>query len=139
MTNKKKKEVVPIFTQDYQVSLASELSGIERQLAVWETRKDEIRAELLNIMKTQGIRSVRLDSNEWYIRAQRNKLIIKDQHKAKQWALENPEARMKIDTSAALEVARMGVPFFEVGHTEYLTVKRRSQNNEINAEVDDGS
>lgn len=123
---------------EQNATIAEALYNVEVMIANLEEKKDEFRTQLMQNLKEQGVKSVRLDNGDMYIRAQRLKLVIKDEGKARVWALENPEARMKLDTSAALEVARLGVKFFEVGHTEYLQIKRRRSNDETETQVDDG-
>jgi hypothetical protein len=134
MARKSKEITIP----EQGLNLASELHHIERLLGELEARKDGIRERLLANLKEQGVKSVRLDNGDLYVRAERMKLIVKDERKAMAWALENPEARMKLDTSAALIVARQGEKCFEVGRTEYLTIKRQRSNQDTNQEVDGG-
>jgi hypothetical protein len=136
MARKSKSELISVPEQG--LTLAEELYAIEYRIAGLEERKDAIREQLMQNLKEQGVKSVRLENGDMYIRAERMKLVIKDERKAMQWALENPEARMKLDTSAALTVARMGEKCFGVGSTEYLTIKRHKPNQDTNQEVDGG-
>lgn len=106
-------------------TLATELQSIEHNLALFEERRDKIRQDLLASLKAQGVRRVDLESGDSYIIAHRDSLIVSNTMAAQKWALENPEARMKLDTSAALKVAKSGkLKWAKVEDKEHLRITR---------------
>lgn len=136
------KKTTEVVVKEYNApSLAEELYVLENQGKAIAERVTEIRTELLAALKHQGVRYIRLDNGDAYTRAQgKRKLVVKNQLKAMKWATENPEARMKIDTGAAMDCAMDGsLPFFAVERgEEYIQIKRGAQLDETNGEVDVG-
>lgn len=106
------------------IPLAAELYEVEHTLAIFEKRRDEIRDRLLKSLLAQGVQFVRLENGDGYSVAHRSKLVVKNTRSAQAWALENPEARMKLDTGAALKVAKMGSKIFTVEDSPYLKITR---------------
>ena len=119
-------------------TLATELRNIEEQIEALETTRLAIREDLLNRLKQQGVRSVKLDNGDQYIRAERAALIIKDGPKA--WSFAEEHHAMKMDTAKILKIIKpsLKIPkFFEIGYTEYLRIMRRghSQAPEVDGEI----
>lgn len=104
---------------------ATELHDLENTIALFEKRAAELRAQLFKTLKEQGVRRVDLVTGESYVIYPRNKLVVKSELAAKRWALENPEARMKLDTSKAMEVALSSkLKWATVKKEEYLRISR---------------
>ncbi len=134
---KKKTLIVSNHESPTPLSLATELRIIEMQIESLEVMKTLIRDDLLQQLKAQGVRSVKLDNGDQYIRTERAALVIKDATKARAFAEER--FAMKIDTAKVLKIIKpmLDVPnFFGIGHTEYLRILRRGQSTEYNVEVD---
>lgn len=117
----KTKEVTKVEPQ----SLATQLHEIEEGIALDEARAKVLRELLLENLQSQGVKFVRLANGDSYTVAERNNLVIKNQISATKWAMENPEARMKLDTSKALEIAKQGKSkIFGVEKTYSLRISR---------------
>lgn len=97
----------------------------EEELALLDAKVKEMRARLLENLTSQGVRRVDLENGDSYVIAHRDSLIIKNERAAFAWANENPEARMKLDTSAALKVVKMGgIKWAAIEPKEYLRITR---------------
>lgn len=113
-------------------TLATALVTVQGQIKILEEREDELKAELLQELKRQGVQSVKLDDGTQYIRNQRTTVKVKDEAKAWKWAMENPEARLKVDTAAALEVFRKALKmpsYFAKSTTEFLSIKKPKEHD----------
>ena len=107
------------------LTLATELHAIESNIALLDERAKELRAKLLETLESQHIQRVDLENGDKYLVYPRNKLVIKNAMSAKKWGEENPEARMKLDTSAAIEVALTGkIKWATVEKENYLRISR---------------
>lgn len=118
-------------------SLATQLYQTELGIAALEKDKEVLRAALLNMLKVQGVRSVKLDNGDMYVRAERGSLIIKDPTKALAFAKKS--YALKIDTTKILKLIKpMLKPptFFEIGRSEHLRILRRGNKDESNGEVE---
>lgn len=108
-----------------QTTLASELYQLEDEANLLDAKIKAIRTELLETLQKQKVRRVDLENGDSYIVYPRNKLVIKDKMASIKWATENPEARMKIDNAAAIEVALTGkLKWAKVEKEEYLRISR---------------
>ena len=108
------------------LTLATELYLLEANADVLDAKIKLIREELLGNLKEQGVRRVDLENGDSYLVYPRNKLVIKDKMAAIKWACENPEARMKLDTAKAIEVAQTGkLKWAKVEQEEYLRVSHK--------------
>lgn len=108
-------------------TLATELALIQGQMGLLKEREDEIKEALLATLQHQGVQSIKLENGTMYVRNQRTSLKVKNEAKAWAWAMENPTARMKVDTAAALAVFRkeLKLPtFFTKTTSEYLSIKQ---------------
>lgn len=120
--SQQKPQVVEVYVKEPQ-TMATELREVERDIALLESRRDEIRADLLKQMLEQGVRRVDMEDGKSYIVAHRASVSIKDKFAATKWAMENPEARMSVDTSAVLAVAKVGnLSWATVEHKDYLRI-----------------
>lgn len=91
------------------LSLAAELHEVEEIESKAAERSKEIRESLLNILVNSPFKAVTLrETGEVFTVAERESLVLKNERSALAWAYENPEARMKLDTSAAIKVIKMG-------------------------------
>lgn len=123
----KTKEVVKATPQTQAVQLRE----AEMDLELIEARVKELRQNLLDNLKSQGVRRVDLENGDSYIIAQRDNLVITNERSALAWAFENPEARMKLDTSAALKVAKMSkLKWAKVETKEHLRITRAKNKEE---------
>lgn len=132
----RKKDIVVVTP----LTIAEQLRIVEEKAEVLEEKRQELRSALLESLKRQGVKSVRLDSGDMYVRASRARLVVTNQSAAMAWGRENPEARMKLDSSAAIEaVKRDLVTFGSLAYTEYLTIRPRlSSLSETNPDGDGG-
>jgi hypothetical protein len=77
---------------------------------------------------------VDLKNGDSYILYPRNSLVIKDKMAAQKWFLKNPEARGKMDTAKAMEVALSGkLKWAKVESEEYLRISRAKKQEDENA------
>lgn len=107
-------------------TLAEELSTLQGQIDFLKEREEEVKESLKQILQYQGVRRVDLKDGRSYILYPKDSLKIKDKMAAQKWWLENPEARGKIDTSAAIEVAKSGkLKWAKVETHEYLRVSNK--------------
>ena len=124
------KAVARIDPPTYAVALRKAEEGLE----LVEAKVKEMRMRLLENMKSQSVRRVDLENGDSYIIAHRDSLVIKNERMAFAWANENPEARMKLDTSAALKVVKMGgIKWATIEPKEQLRITRakvQDQNEE---------
>lgn len=114
--------------EDRKLTIAETLSVVMARIATLEEEEKKLRAELFDNLKRQGVKSVKLEDGTLFVITERQTLKVKDPEKAFAWAMENPQARMKIDTAAALSVFRkeLKMPkFFTKVTTEYLTIKNQ--------------
>lgn len=113
------------------LTIASNLFIVESEIDRLEKRKKELRDQLMEKLKDQGVVSVRLENGIQYIRSQRHSLKILDAKKAVAWGSENIEARMKLDSSAALKALKLDKSLKKIFGsitTEYLTIKKTLAN-----------
>lgn len=115
-------------SQIQQVTLATELSAITTQKAALEEREAFLRSELLQSLKSQGVRTVKLEDGTLFARTDRSTLRVKpgEEESAFRWAKKNNA--LKIDTGTAAKILRRELKtpkFFNVIRTEYLTIKRK--------------
>ena len=107
------------------ITLATELHEIENNIALFDKRAKELRAQLLESLTAQNVRRVDLQNGDSYVVYPRNNLIVKDEFAAQKWGMENPEARMKLNTSKAIEVALKGkLKWATVEKENYLRISR---------------
>lgn len=112
-------------------TLASELHFLETVIAEEEARAKKMREELLHILQSQHIKSVKLDTGDMYIVSERQTLKVKDQAKAEKWAEDN--SCWKLDTTKILKIVRreLKLPkFFGIESKQYLTIKRAKGDEE---------
>jgi hypothetical protein len=109
------------------VTVATQLHALEAEEKRIAVRKEELRKQLFDGLKAQGVVSVKLKNGTHYILNKRHTLeplmTMKDQ--AMSWALEHNA--VKIDTAKSFQILRhqLDMPkFFRVKTTEYLTVRR---------------
>lgn len=115
-------------------TLAAQLWGIEQELERLTEMKDEIRNKLLKSLSTQGVKFIKLENGDSYTVAERNNLVIKNEISATAWAMENPESRMQLNKTKALEVAKLGKSkIFGVEKTYSLRISRAKNTNDENS------
>ena len=108
------------------MTLATELYILEANADALDIKIKAIRAELLESLQSQGVHRIDLENGDSYLVYPRNKLVIKDKMAAIKWAVENPEARMKLDTAKAIDVALAGkLKWAKVEKEEYLRVSHK--------------
>ena len=113
------KEIV----QTQEMTVASKLYSIQREIALLKEDEEILKAELLKKMKDQHVKSVKLDDDTMFIIAERQTLKIKDKQSAFNWALENNS--LDVDTTKAWKILRreLKLPkFFIVNKSEYLRI-----------------
>jgi hypothetical protein len=116
------------------ITIATELSGVEAQIEAIERalkplieQKEALRGALLENLRVQGVKTLKLDNGTIYVRAFRTTLKVHDDHEAMQWAAANNS--LKVDTTKAMKILKLtgqsdNLPAgFERQDTEYLTVK----------------
>lgn len=111
-------------------SVATLLYKTQREIEPLLKLEKELKETLFKSLKSQKVRSLKLEDGTTYIISERQTLKVKDEDKAWEWAMENPHARLKIDSGAALLVFRkeLKLPkFFSKTVSEYLTIKRRGE------------
>ncbi len=112
--------------EDQSVSIASNLFQVQEQIAFLKEQEDEYKAALLETLKRQGVKSVRLENGTNFTVAHRETLKIKNPEKAEPWLDENN--CWKPDTTKATAILRrqLKLPsFFRIEKGEpYLTIKR---------------
>lgn len=107
------------------------LWDLEATIKKMEDEAHTLRDYLLQDLKSRGIRRADLENGDSYIVYPRNKLVIKNEMSAQKWWMENPEARGKMDTSKAIEVALMGkLKWAKIEKEEYLRISRQKANKE---------
>ena len=109
------------------VTVATELRAIEAEEKRLTTRKEELRKQLFDSLKKQGVASVKLKDGTLYLVGKRDSLepLMTMKAQAYQWALEHNS--LKIDTMKAFQILRhqLDLPkFFRIKTTEYLIVRR---------------
>lgn len=116
---KTKSEVAP-------TTLAASLYSVQGQIAFLREQEDELKEQLMGIMKSQAVKTVKLEDGTQFIRTERQNLKVTDEEKAKDWLDEN--YCWKPDTGKALQLIRRSLKkppkFFKVETSEYLTIKR---------------
>lgn len=107
------------------VTLAASLYTLQEQIKFLEDQADEVKGQLMENMKKQGVKTVKLDNGTLFTRAERQTLKITDQEAAEKWADEHNT--WKVDTNAALQILRRSLKklpkFFSVSTSEYLVIK----------------
>lgn len=122
---KSEKLAKEIAVEQERFTLAQELHDIEHDMAFFEARAKLLRTELLKTLVKQGVRRVDLLNGDSYVVYPRNKLVIKNEISAQKWWMENPEARGKMDTAKAMEVALNGkLKWCKVEKDKYLRISR---------------
>lgn len=107
------------------------LNDLELTIKKMEDEAHTLREYLLQDLKSRGIRRADLENGDSYVIYPRNKLVIKNEMSATKWWMENPEARGKMDTSKAIEVALTGkLKWAKVEKEEYLRISRQKANKE---------
>lgn len=125
MKTKEKINVDIVTVAPDSMSIATMLQSLEMEAQIRDTQIKAMREALLESLQKQGVRRVDLENGDSYVVYPRNKLVIKDKMAAMKWATENPEARMKLDNSAAIEVAQTGkLKWAKVEQEEYLRISR---------------
>lgn len=115
------------------LSLAAELHEVEEIESKAGERAKEIRAAILNILLNSPFKAVTLKkTGEVYTVAERASLVLKNERSALAWAYENPEARMKLDSAAAIKVIKMGkIKWGAIEAKLYLRVSKPKATNEL--------
>lgn len=117
-------------TKAPDITIAANLLGVQEQIKFLQEREDELKSQLLENLKKQGVRSVRLSDGSSYTIAERSTLKVVDEAKAKEWLDEH--YCWKADTAKALQILKreLKMPkFFKRQSTEYLTIKRNNKEN----------
>lgn len=90
-------------------------------------KKEELRAALLDNLRMQGVKTLKLDNGTVYVRAFRTTLKVALDAPAMEWAAANNS--IKVDTTKAMKILKLtgmtdNLPAgFVRQDTEYLTVK----------------
>jgi hypothetical protein len=115
------------------VTVATELRAIEAEEKRIAARKEELRKQLFDSLKKQGVVSVKLKDGTNYIISKRHSLepLLTMKEQAWKWALEHNA--IKIDNSKAFQILRhqLYMPnLFRLKTTEYLVVRRPGANDD---------
>lgn len=112
-------------TKTQPLTLATKLHSIESDIAALQEAAKDLRHQLLQTMTSQSVRRIDLENGDQYLVYPKKTLVIKDEMAAQKWFLENPEARAKLDTTAAMKVALSGkLKWAKVETSDYLRISR---------------
>lgn len=118
-------KALKVHDQTTAASLASQLHTAIFHRKEWEAEEKKLRDQLLDNMKKQGVKTVKLDDGTLYVRATRSTITVVDDKAADEWAKQNN--CLKVDTAKALKIVRLrqeDLPkFFKQSDTEFLTIK----------------
>lgn len=108
------------------LTLAAQLYTVQGQIAFLKEQEDALKESLMELMKSQGVKTLKLEDGTLFMRSERQTLKIKDEEAAKGWLDEN--YCWKPDTGKALQLVRRSLKklpkFFSVSTSEYLTIKK---------------
>ena len=113
------------------VTVATKLAIIEARLEKLAELREAYRKQLFDVLKHQGVKSVKLDNGSMYLRSERHTLKPVDKEAAMAWATEHHA--LKIDAAKAFQILRreLELPsFFKVDKAEYLVVRRANGDDE---------
>jgi hypothetical protein len=90
-----------------------------------EARRDTIQEELIDLYNQVGITSIKTDEGETYTKSMRNGLLIKDERKAVDWAIQNRCVSINKIMAAQIIFKQEEIPSgFDVVKNEYISVRK---------------
>lgn len=115
------------------IEVANELKVLREKIAKIKAEKiapldeqeKELSAILIDILKKQGLKTIKIDSGELFTRATRSTIKVTDDAKAYNWASENNALR--IDTTKCGQILRRELDLpngFKEVTSEYLSVRK---------------
>lgn len=118
----------------HDLSVAEELHRVQDALKPMLEREKELKEALLLNLKSQGVKSVKLDNGTIYVRALRVALKVKKGDEDAAWAWAEKNNSLKIDTGTAKKILMRKLEklpkFFVRSETEYLSIKGGDEDDE---------
>lgn len=136
----KKKEKLEIQQVRDPQTLAQTLMKIQSQKELIEIAEKQVKAELLDILKMQGVRRVDLEDGRMYIRVSKSTLSIVAGFKDKAYKWAETNNALKVDTGVVKDILKRTGRLdklpqgFKRTDTEYLRVAKKGENLEANEE-----
>lgn len=124
--------LIPKKSADLLYAVEKEIETVEeaykKAIVPLEEKQKELRAKLLEGMIKTGIKSIKLDSGDVYVRVPSTKFEVKDEVKAYKWGEQNQCLRLDMTKARKLLTRTIGVPEgFEQIENEHIAIKRNNE------------
>ncbi len=111
------------------LTIANQLQIVQNTLKALEVEEKKLKEVLLESLKKQGVKSVKLENGTQFIRAEKQTLTVKPGFEEEVQLWSEDFNCMKLDTAKALKILRRSLKkppkWAAIRETEYLTIRTK--------------